>query len=168
MPPPLLCNVSFFKSTPAVISAINLSSKPLERPDVWTTNVMHHRMFLCLFGIWICLNERTACVPWIAQGAFVTASVKPICVISAGCEMWLHSCIAFSVIPPCEYSTCKSLTVGPLWWYKGPWIQLAVPVRGEGSGVTLTFAKKTLFQTRSSVHHGHHWCQCRSIVLCSQ
>lgn len=30
---------------------------------------------------------------------------------------------AFSMIPPCEFSPCKSLTVGPLWWYKGPWIK---------------------------------------------
>lgn len=57
---------------------------------------------------------------------------------------------AFSVIPPCEFSPCKSPTIGPLWWYKGLWIKQGAcgsasqkrgeEEEGEGgeNGVTLT------------------------------
>lgn len=52
---------------------------------------------------------------------------------------------AFSVIPLCEFSLCKSLTIGPLWWYKGLRIKGACCTARQGwGGVTLTSTKTTL------------------------
>lgn len=103
----------------------------------------------CLF-VW---REHTVCMHWVTWGAFMTVNVKPICIISAGwCDCILVSLAlftgAFSMIPPCEFSPCKSLTIGPLWWYKGLRIKqgacgCASQRRGE-DGVTLTSTETTL------------------------
>lgn len=90
---------------------------------------------------------------WVTWGAFLTVNVKPICIISAGwCDCILVSPAlftgAFSVIPPCEFSPCKSLTIGPLWWYKGPRIKQGAcgwaSQRSGEDGVTLTSTEATL------------------------
>lgn len=52
------------------------------------------------------------------------------------------------MIPPCEFSPCKSLTIGPLRWYKGPRIKQGAcgcaSQRSGEDGVTLTSTEATL------------------------
>lgn len=123
-----------------------------KRADVWTTwDVAYDEVFLCsCMNVWV--SPQYACIG-LHTGLFMTASVKPICIISAGwcdCILALQALFigAYSIIPPCEFSPCKSLTIGPLWWYKGPRIKhgacgSASQRRGE-DGVTLTSTKTTL------------------------
>lgn len=103
----------------------------------------------------MCVSEHAACIGYM------------VCFRDSECEAFFYNlsrlaavrcdCIlvspalfigAFSMIPPCEFSPCKSLTIGPLWWYKGPRIKQgacgsASQRRGE-DGVTLTSTKTTL------------------------
>lgn len=60
---------------------------------------------------------------------------------------------AFSLISLCEFSPCKSLTIGPLGWYKGLWIKQEAcgsasrrggRVGGSWKGVSVTSGTTTL------------------------
>lgn len=110
----------------------------------------------CFYVFWVYgyvwVSIQYACIG--LHGAhFVTASVKPICIISAGCEMWLHSCIARLCWVCFQWShRVNSAHVNP--WLLGlsdgtkarglSREPVAVPVRGGASGVTLTSTKTTL------------------------